>query len=178
MFALLHLMHTNYEIPSTFDGDMPELQGSEGPPSLQFGHWCGILISDGREVSGRLYDAIVMEDTKQVFGQYQLATGEYTNATCPITDGELATYRHYPETFFGEVRRPTRHAKTLMDWCDFFYESYKDAPREKLLEWMAGAPDIERLRSFPKRILPSPSASDGLGVPSILESKNKHRIEI
>jgi hypothetical protein len=38
MFALLHSMQTHYEIPSTFDGEMPELafQGSNGLPRLQF----------------------------------------------------------------------------------------------------------------------------------------------
>jgi hypothetical protein len=150
MFALLHSMQTHYEIPSTFDGEMPELafQGSNGLPRLQFGRWYGIPLPDGREVPGRLYDAIVMEGKKEVFGCYQLATGEYVNAVCPISDTELAAYLHYPETFFGEVRQPTRHAKTLVDWCDFFYESYKSTPRDKLLERMAGMPDIERLRTL------------------------------
>src|ERR1700741_2011440 len=46
-----------------------------------------------------------------------------------ISDAELAAYRAYPETFFGEIRRPTRHAKTLVDLCDFFYETYKNTPR-------------------------------------------------
>lgn len=150
MFALLHSMRTHYEIPSTFDGEMPELafQGSNGLPRLQFGRWYGIPLPDGREVPGRLYDAIVMEEKKEVFGCYQLATGEYVNAVCPISDAELAAYRHYPDTFFGEVRQPARHAETLVDWCDFFYETYKNTQRDKLLEWMAGMPDIERLRTL------------------------------
>jgi hypothetical protein len=37
--------------------------------------------------------------------------------------------------------------------CDFFYETYKNTPRDKLLEWMAGAPDIERLRTLPQKDL-------------------------
>jgi len=56
-------------------------------------------------------------------------------------------------TFFGEAREPPRHAKTMVDWCDFFYESYKETPREKLLEWMSAAPDIERLRTLPQEDL-------------------------
>jgi hypothetical protein len=31
-------------------------------------------------------------------------------------------------------RRPTGHAKTLVDLCDFFYETCKNTPRDKLLE--------------------------------------------
>jgi hypothetical protein len=150
MFALINSMQTHYEIPSTFDGEMPELafQGSNSLPRLQFGRWCGIPLPDGREVPGRLCDAVVNEGTKEVFGCYQVATGEYVNAVCPISDAELAAYRRYPDTFFGEVRQATRHAKTLVDWCDFFYETYKNTPRDKLLEWMSNAPDIGRLRTL------------------------------
>jgi len=37
--------------------------------------------------------------------------------------------------------------------CDFFYESYKDTPREKALEWLAGAPDYERLKTLTQKDL-------------------------
>ena len=138
-------MRTHYEIPSTFDGEMPELafQGLSGLPRLQFGRWYLIPVPDRGEVPGRLYDAVVNEAQKEVLGCYQLATGEHINAVCPISDAELAAYRRYPETFFGEVREPPRHAKTLVDFCDFFYETYKNTLREKLLEWMAGSPTLE-----------------------------------
>jgi hypothetical protein len=155
MFALMKSMQSHYEIPSTFDGEMPELafQASNSLPRLQFGRWYGMPLPDGREVPGRLCDAAVDEGKKEVFGCYQLATGEYVNAVCPISDAELEAYRHYPDTFFGEVRKPSRHVKSLVDFCDFFYETYKDAPRDKLLEWMSGAPDIERLRTLPQEDL-------------------------
>jgi hypothetical protein len=71
----------------------------------------------------------------------------------PISDAELVAYRAYPDTFFGEIRQPARHAKTLVDWCDFFYQTYKDTPRDKLLEWLSGAPDIERLQTLPQEDL-------------------------
>ena len=150
MFALIKSMQTHYEIPSTFDGEMPQLafQDCSGVPRLQFGHTYLVPTADGREVPGRLYDAVVQEEQKQVVGCYQLESGVTILARCPISDAELAAYRAYPDTFFGEVRQPTRHAKTLVDWCDFFYDAYKDTPRDKLLEWMAGAPDIERLRAL------------------------------
>src|SRR6202048_4263491 len=150
MFALMKSMQTHYEIPSTFDGEMPELafQESTDLPRLQFGRWYLIPVPGRGEIPGRLYDAVVQEPQKQVFGLYQLASGESVSAVCPISDAELAAHKHYPETFFGEVRDPTRLAKSLVDWCDFFYETYKHTPREKLLEWMAAAPDIEHMRTL------------------------------
>ena len=155
MFALMKSMRTHYEIPSTFDGEMPELafQGLSDLPRLQFGRWYLIPMPGRGEVPGRLYDAVVNEAKKEVFGCYQLATGEHVTAVCPITDEELAAYRHYPDTFFGEVGEPPRHAKTLVDFCDFFYETYKNTPREKLLEWMVGSPDIDRLRTLSQKDL-------------------------
>jgi hypothetical protein len=91
MFALMKSMHTHYEIPSTFDGEMPELafQGSTELPRLQFGHWYLVPVPDRGHVPARLHDAVVNEAKKQVFGCYQLATGEYINAVCPISDAEL-----------------------------------------------------------------------------------------
>jgi hypothetical protein len=155
MFAVLKSMQTHYEIPSTFDGEMPQLafQDSGVVPRLQFGRTYLVPTADGGEVPGRLYDAIVQEDQKQVVGCYQLESGTTVLARCPISDAELAAYRAYPDMFFGEVRQPARHAKTLVDWCDFFYETYKSTPRDKLLEWMARAPDIDRLRALPQEDL-------------------------
>jgi hypothetical protein len=155
MFALMKSMQTHYEIPSTFDGEMPELafQNADSLPRLQFGRWYYVPMPDGREMPGRLYEASVCESTKTVFGCYQLTTGEYINAVSPISDAELAAYRRYPDTFFGEIRRPPHHSETLVDLCDFFYETYKDTPRDKALEWLAGTPDHEHLKTLSQRDL-------------------------
>jgi hypothetical protein len=70
MFALLESIKTHYEIPSTYQGEMPELAfpepGSASP--LVFGRWYLIPMPDGQQVPGRLYDAVVIEEKKQVFG--------------------------------------------------------------------------------------------------------------
>src|SRR6202521_4089914 len=79
---------------------------------------------------------------------YELATGAYINAVCPISDAELEAYRKYPETFFGEVRWVPRQLKSYIDHCDFFYEANKDTSREKLLEFMADEPDHEQLATL------------------------------
>jgi hypothetical protein len=73
MFALMNSMRTHYEIPSTFDGEMPDLAFGEAgePPRLQFGRWYLVPLPDGREVPGRLYDGIVLESEKLAYGCYQ-----------------------------------------------------------------------------------------------------------
>ena len=73
--------------------------------------------------------------------------------TCPISQAELEAYRRYPASFFGQLREPPARPETLVDWCDFYYEVYKDTPRTTLLEWMAAAPDYDRLKTLPQRDL-------------------------
>jgi hypothetical protein len=155
MFALLKSMRTHYEIPATFDGEIPELafQGPSSLPPLQFGRWYLVPTQDGQEVRGCLCEAFVNETTKEVFGIYRLKNGDRLAAVCPISDIELAAYRRYPDTFFGEVRQAQRDANTLVELCDFFYETYKSTPREKLLEWMVGAPDFEHVKELSQRDL-------------------------
>jgi hypothetical protein len=155
MFALLRSMQTHYEIPSTFDGEMPQLAFEQSnEPRLQFGRTYLVPTEDGREVPGRLYDAVVDEARKQVIGCYELlAMGVSILVNSPLSDAELAAYRAYPETFFGQIRQPTRRAETLVDLCDFFYETYKNTPRDKLLEWLSGTPEIEKLRTLPQEDL-------------------------
>jgi hypothetical protein len=155
MFALMNSMRTHYEIPATFDGQMPELafDGEGKTPRLQFGRWYLVPIGDGREMPGRLYDGIIDESQKMALGCYQLVTGEHVMAGCPISDAELAAYKRYPDTFFGEIRQPSRRWNTLVELCDFFYETYKDTPREKALEWLAGATDYESLETMSQKDL-------------------------
>jgi hypothetical protein len=71
-------------------------------------------------VPGRLYDATVDIAKKQVIGFYELPTGVSIVVSCPLSDAEFAASQAYPETFFGEIRQPTRRAETLVDLCDFF----------------------------------------------------------
>lgn len=150
MLGLLDSMKTHYEIPSTFDGQIPELAfnaSSELPP-LRFGQWYPVPTDDGRQVPGRLYEAAVMEHKKLVHGVYETSDGRHIMATSPMTDAELAAWKRYPDTFFGEVRHVGRKAENWLELCEFAYESYKDTPRDKLLEWMKDAFDIENLRTL------------------------------
>jgi hypothetical protein len=150
MFSLLHSLRTHYEIPSTFEGEMPEFafMNTDGRAPLKFGNWYLVPTAEGSEVPGRLVDAAVIEHSKSVMGCYQLQNGIHVMASCPISDAELEAYRKYPETFFGEVRDGPNNPKTLVEWCDFFYETYKNTSRDKALEWLAGSPDLAELQKL------------------------------
>jgi hypothetical protein len=149
MFALIDSMRDHYEIPSTFDGQNPELafQPATNVPPLILGKWYAIPGPDGREVPGRLMEAIVDEQKKSVMGVYQTATDNFM-VTCPLTDAEIAAWKRHPDTFFGEVRQTTRHAENWLDLAKFMYETYKSTPREKLLEWMNETSNYEYLKTL------------------------------
>ena len=62
----------------------------------------------------------------------------------PLSDVELAAWTEHPDTFFGEISR-NRRSETVLDLYDFFMESYSNTPKAKLLEFLAGARDIDQL---------------------------------
>jgi hypothetical protein len=94
-----------------------------------------------------------MPDKKRVYGTYRLFDGRSIICTVPITDEELALYKRSPDTFFGVVRPVPKGIKTPLDAYDFVFESYSKSSKEKLLEFMAGSPEIERLRALSQREL-------------------------
>jgi hypothetical protein len=154
VFALLESLIVHYEIPSRFDGEIPDLAFSgEADVRLRLGRWYMIPTGDGRQVAGRLLQAHVNEVQKEVVGSYQLEAGEYVLARCPISDTELKAYRRYPETFFGQLQPVQKQARTLLDMCDFFFENYKNLTKKRLLEALKSAPDYERLKLLEQKEL-------------------------
>lgn len=147
------LAHSGY-IPSSFDDRLPEEAFTPpGNARLRIGDIHLVPDEAGREVLGVLNEAIVAPNEKRVYGTYQLFDGRSIICTVPITDDELALYKRSPDTFFGIVRPVSKGIKTPLDAYDFAFESYSKSPREKLLEFMAEWPDIERLRTLSQREL-------------------------
>jgi hypothetical protein len=57
------------------------------------------------------------------------------------------------ETFFGVKKHVSKGLKQPMDAYDFFYETYARASKDKLLEFMAGWPNIEAMKSLSQQEL-------------------------
>ncbi len=99
-------------------------------------------------VPGILESAAVMERECLAYGVYATEGGRRLIATCPLTEEELAAYRRHPETFFGVVQGAPKQISNPVDLYDFVFSSYSESPKEKLLEFLAGAPDIEHLKTL------------------------------
>jgi hypothetical protein len=62
---------------------------------------------------------------------------------------ELRGYARHPETFFGVLNSGAgRKMRDPLDFFDFSRPIYQKTPKEKLLEFMKGAPDMEELKTM------------------------------
>jgi hypothetical protein len=118
MFQLMKSIREHSEIPSTFDGELPEMAFGKTEARLKIGERYLVPDKDGKEVVGELIEATVAWD--KAMGIYKLDDGRSIIAACPLTKDELAAYRKYPDTFFGVYREQGRKAETPLDLFDFF----------------------------------------------------------
>lgn len=149
IFELLESIKSHRQIPATFAGENPELEfAQDKPPQLLVGQKYLVPNGDGTELPGELVDAVVMERDRVAVGIYRLDTGRQVLATCPLTETELRAYQQHPDTFFGVKKPAKREAKDALALYDFFCESYRHTPKDRLLEFMQGARDIDALRQL------------------------------
>jgi len=69
-------------------------------------------------------------------------------SSCPLSPDELTGYKEHPDTFFGTYKPHTQQARDPIDLYDFLFMGYGKTPKERLLELMKGAPDLETLRAL------------------------------
>jgi hypothetical protein len=153
IFALMKSWEENHEIPTTFDGEIPQFAFQPGPPRLLIGRNYNIPDSDGRKVVGTLTHAVVLTKQKLCFGIYRTKEDKNIFATCPLTDTELAAYERYPDTFFGVLQRPQKPVRDALELYDFFYEGHQSTSKDNLLKLLDDAPDIGTLKELSREEL-------------------------
>lgn len=148
MFSLMDSIRDHFDIPSTFEGEIPEFALDSELPRLLIGNTYLVPTESGKEEPGVLEEASIVESQKEVWGVYRLQDGKRIMATNPLTDLELDAYRRHPDTFFGVIRKQSRKIKTIVDFYDFMYESYKHSDRSVLLGFLKEYPDQARLQGM------------------------------
>lgn len=133
-----------YNIPVTFDGEIPEFAFGEAERRFTLGQL--LQVENGEFVT--LQSGVVMETEKKAFLVVSDSQGRSHIMTTGLSDAEIKAYRSHPETFFGRVQKVSKNTNNPLDLYAFFLESYKQTPREKLLEFMAGAPDFNELKQL------------------------------
>jgi len=142
---LIQSMKEHWQIPSTFDGDIPELAFGDNPPRLKIGDTYMVKVN-GDELPAELVDGAVLESEKSAYGIYRTSDGKQVINTVPLTDDELAAYRRHPDTFFGVYRPETKRVESSLDLFDLLHENYRNTPRSKLLEFLHDQPNFEALK--------------------------------
>ena len=145
MHELLSSLQDHMDVPVTFDGEIPEFAFGNSQLRLMIGDRYPTKDENGVEQIGTLTSATVIEKDKLVWGVLSLDDGTSVVTTWPLSDAELEAWQRHPDTFFGKVEQRKRQVTTLLELYDFFFSSYIHTPRERLLEMLDGAPDIEEL---------------------------------
>lgn len=141
-------------IPSTFDGEIPEFAFGDATQRLIVGRHYLVKDSKGNDRVGLMTSATMNEPECKAYCCMKLETGEHIITTWPLSKVEMSAYRAHPNTFFGRVEE-NHKANSPLELYDFFLESYSKLSKEKLLERMAAAPDINFLKTLSQSELAS-----------------------
>jgi hypothetical protein len=135
------------QIPTTFDGSLASEALGEGSP-LRIGETYFFDCIGEKGQLGTVTTATVSESEKQVYFTVTTEDGLSRILSEPISDEALADYKAHPEAFFGAIQLVGGRADNVYELFGFFINCYKAATKEKLLELMQYAPDIEALRQL------------------------------
>ena len=131
------------QIPATFDGSLPsEALGEEYPIRIGQTYFFDSLGEKG--LLGTVTAATVLESEKKVYIGVAAEDGTNCILTETMSDEALADYKAHPEAFFGIIQHVGKKTEDPYELFEFFLESYKNTPKEKLLEFIRGAPERER----------------------------------
>ena len=134
-------------IPTTFDGELPSVAfAKDDPQNMVIGQTYLVEGPEGKEVAAKVTSAIVDEQARElVVAFHDERADKAWIAKRPITDAELDDYRRFPDTCFGAYRPQGRRAESPIELFDFMHETYKNSPKEKLLEFLKGTADFDQL---------------------------------
>jgi len=146
MHSLIESMKIHRDPPATFDGKNPELafRPSTEQPWL-IGEKYLVSGPDG-DVIAELQSAIATPEKSIMHGVF-IAHGRSFTSSRAMTEAEIAAYKLHPEVFFGAVQNVTRRTESAFELAEFFYESYKNTPRETLLSFVKDSPVYEEAAS-------------------------------
>ncbi|MCW0456605.1 SEC-C domain-containing protein [Xanthomonas sacchari] len=141
--ALWQSLQEHSSIPTTFDGSIYGLDGGQ----LLIGQ--RYMLDDGSV--GTLDSAVVIEQWGSVVCLMCLDDGTQAIYKTTMSDAELDAWHQHPETFFGQMtgcRAGSTQSEGVLSIYDLVCETYADTPKEMLLEFMVGDPEMLRLQQF------------------------------
>jgi hypothetical protein len=155
MHELRQSLEDHSQIPSTFDGEIPEFAFGRAATRIRIGERYMVPDAEGIERPAEVTMAIVVEAQRHALCGVTYDDGTSAICTMPLSDEEIAAWRRHPETFFGEVGQSPKPLTGALDTYDFFHQSCKQTSKEKLLDAMKGSADIQHLSTLTQAQLAS-----------------------
>lgn len=155
VFDLIESMNKYNEIPSTFNGNIPEFSfGDVEDTRLKIVYPYTISDDKGGEIIGTLTHAAVNEETKKVYGlYYDKVHNKTVLASSSISEQELELYKKHPDTFFGVEQSQKHQLKDPVGAYDFCNESFQNVPIEVMLECFQADKNYKELEKLPQKEL-------------------------
>jgi SEC-C motif len=145
MHELIKSIKDHAEIPSTFDGEIPEYAFNSGAQRILIGEHYMVPDTDGVVRPAEVTTATVAEAEGVAYCGVTFQDGRASICRMPLSSEELAAWRRHPDTFFGTVGQRSTKADSPLEFYDAIHEWFKRETRERLVELMADAPDREQL---------------------------------
>lgn len=133
------------QLPSTFDGTLPSEAFNETSQRLVIGETYFFEDVGESGALGTVTAATVSESEKTIYCAITTEDGKNQTLTRPMSQDEFIDYKNHPEAFWGTVQQPPKKTEDPYELFEFFIESYRNTPKERLLELMKDAPDIDSL---------------------------------
>jgi hypothetical protein len=158
MYELMKSIIDHSDIPSTFDGQIPEFAFDTDAHRILIGERYMLPDHDGGERPGKVTAATVLEAERVACCGVTFDDGRSAIYKMPLSIEELAAWRRHPDTFFGILGQRSTHANSPLELYDFFYESFRRESKKRLLQTMATAPNFEQLAKLDQPQLASTHA--------------------
>ncbi len=138
------LAYTNF--PNTFDGGLPSEAFGAASSRVKIGESYFFPQTEGGGMVGRVTTATVNEPEKKTYIGVSFTDGTSRILAQPMSEADLNDYRAYPDAYFGRIMPVGRTVENQYELFEWFMDNHKVTSREKLLEWLARAPDFARLQ--------------------------------
>jgi hypothetical protein len=102
--AILENRRRNGDIPSTFDGQIPEYTFNPDAHRILIGEHYLVTDENGIERPGEVTAATVAESEQVAYCAVRFEDGRVISRM-PLSEADLAAWRKHPDTFFGVVGR-------------------------------------------------------------------------
>lgn len=155
VFALLESMQKHRRIPTTFDGEAEAFSDGSSKTRLQVGQRMEVPAPNGTQIEATVESCVVMPTWREAACVVRTDDQQRFIVKIPLTEDELKAHVQHPKTFFGVIDKNAGRSspKTGLDWFDFLWETYSRSTKEKLIELMGHALDVERLKEMTREDL-------------------------